>query len=462
MSLKPNVLEALRGRHRGAVLTPDDGGYDEARRIWNARFDKRPGAIARCSGVADVIATIDVAREHDLLLAVRSGGHDYAGNSVCDGGLVIDLSGLTGIRIDPARRRARVEPGVRLGALDREAQAFGLAIPGGTVSTVGVAGLTLGGGSGYLSRKYGLAADNLVSADVVTAGGEFLVASAEENSDLLWGLRGGGGNLGVVTSFEFRLHPVGPEILTAQIFYRLDDAPRVLRAYRDFMLDAPDALQCYAIFLRVPPIPDFPEELHGKVVLDLVMTWADGLDEGERVIAPLRQITEPALQIVAPQPYVTAQQAFDAGVPAGMRWISRANSFEALSDPVLDTAVDRVADMRGPFTMAYFSPEGGGAIGRAAPDATAYGAREAPFVFHVLAGWADAGEDAEVIGWVDDVHEAMAAYRVESLYVNILGDGEEERVASAYGRNHGRLAELKKKYDPGNLFRANHNVKPAA
>lgn len=461
MSLHPDVLKALQGGLRGALLTRDDAGYDEARQIWNARFDKRPGAIVRCTGAADVINAVAVAREHDLLLAVRSGGHDYAGNSMCNGGLVIDLSRLTGIRIDPANRRARVQPGVRWGAFDHEAQAFALATSGGTVSSVGVAGFTLGGGSGNLSRKHGLALDNLVSVDVVTADGEFLVASTEENPDLFWGLRGGGGNLGIVTSFEYELHRVGPTVLTAQVFYRLDDALKVLRAYRDFMAQAPDALQCYAFFFRVPPIPEFPAELHGEVVLDLVITWTDDLEEGERVIMPLRQITEPALEVVAQQSYTAAQQAFDGGVPEGLRWISRAHYMQGLPDSAVDTVVSRVEEMRGAFTMAYFSAEGG-AIGRVPAGSTAYAPREADFAFHVLAGWSEPAEDAEVVDWVSGFHEAMAPHGMDRVYINLLGDGEEERVSSAYGDNHRRLSELKKEYDPSNLFKVNHNVEPAA
>lgn len=461
MDIESRILDELRSTHRGAVLTPTDAGYDEARRMWNARFDRRPAAIARCTGAADAMAAVNVARNHCLDLAVKSGGHAYAGNCVRDGGLLIDLSGMTGIRVDPVARRARVQPGVRWGAFDHEAQVFGLAMTGGTVSTVGVAGFTLGGGSGHLTRRYGLALDNLLSADVVTAGGEFVHASAESHPDLFWGLRGGSGNFGLVASFEFALHPVGPEVLTGQAFYPFERAPEVLRFYRDFMADAPDALQCYAFFLRIPPLAEFPEAFHGKVAIDLMSVYTGPVDEGRQILAPLHELGSAILEFAGAQQYVAVQRAFDAGMPEGQRWFSRAHYLAELSDDAIDVVVAHVEALPGDFSIVYFEPQGG-AVGRADPGSTAFPHRDAAFSFHILPGWSEPGEDSEIMAWGASFHEALAPHATGGVYANLLGDGEEARVRAAYGANHERLRAIKKRYDPKNLFRSNHNVEPAA
>jgi FAD/FMN-containing dehydrogenase len=346
-----SLLASLRERMRGAVLTAEEAGYDEARKVWNGRFDRRPGAIARCTGADDVAAALAAGVRGQVAVAVRSGGHDYAGNSSCDGGLVIDLSQMNGVRVDRAAKTVRVGPGARWAAVDRETQALGLATTGGTVSTVGVAGFILGGGSGHLARKYGLGLDNLISAEVVTVAGDILHASADEHPDLFWGLRGGSGNLGIVTALELRLHELGTEVLAGQVIYPFDQARDALRKYRAFMQDAPDAVQCYAFFLRLPPLPVFPEEAHGKVVLDLLVTYAGDATDGQRHLAPLREFGRPLMDTVAPTPYVALQQAFDAGMPPGNRWYSRAHYLRHLDDAAIDTIVAGSASLPGDFTM---------------------------------------------------------------------------------------------------------------
>jgi FAD/FMN-containing dehydrogenase len=453
------TLRAFRDRLSGELLRPGDGGYDEARALWNGRFDRRPALIARCRTDADVIAAVEFAREYDLELAVKSSGHDYAGNAVGDGGLTIDLTPMDAVRVDPATKTARVQPGARWGAFDREAQAFGLATTGGTVSTVGVAGLTLGGGSGHLTRKYGLACDNLISADLVTADGRLVHADEIENPDLFWGLRGGGGNFGVATSFEFRLHELGPEVLAGQIVHRFSDARTVLRFYRDFMADAPDELQCYAFIIHVPPVAPFPQEFHGETAIDLVVCYAGPIAEGEAALRPLRGFGDPILAAVEPTSYVALQQSFDAGMPAGLRWYSRARYLRGLPDDLIEAVLERTNPLPGPFTMVYFEPEGG-AIGRIDPAATAFPHRNTAYGVHIFPGWMDPGQDAEVMDWAREFHAALAPHSTGGVYVNLLSRDEPDGVRSAYGENYSQLVELKKQWDPRNRFRLNHNITP--
>ena len=455
------ALQSLRQNVEGAVLARGDAGYDEARQIWNRRFDRRPGAIVRCADAADVKKAVDIARERNLLVAVRSGGHDYAGNSMCDDGVVIDLSGMNTVTVDAHARTVRVGPGACWADVDQAAQAQGLVTVGGTVSTVGVAGFTLGGGSGHLSRKYGLALDNLLSADVVTAAGEVLRASERENSDLFWGLRGGGGNFGIVTSLELRLHELTKDVLAGQIIYPFEAAADVLRFYRSFMDGAPDDVQCYAFFLRIPPIPAFPESVHGKVVVDLVVTHAGESEaEAEQDLAPLRGFGAPILDTVALVPYATLQQAFDAGMGGGSRWYSKAHYLRDLADDAIVTILTHVAALPGEFTTAYLGGEDG-AMARVDPHATAFPHRDAPFSLHIFPGWSNAADDDGMIDWARKFHGAMNRYATGGVYANLLGGDEPDGPRSAYGANYKRLSELKAKYDPGNLFRMNHNVEPS-
>jgi FAD/FMN-containing dehydrogenase len=359
--------------------------------------------------------------------------------------------------VDPGARTARVGPGARWRDVDGVTQEHGLATVGGTVSTVGVAGFTLGGGSGYLSRRHGMAVDNLLSAEVVTADGRCVRASADENPDLYWALRGGGGNFGVVTSFEFRLHPVGPQVLAGQLVHPFEDAGRILRLYRDFMDDAPDDVQCYAFVLRIPPIEAFPEKAHGQLAVDLVAFHPD--PEAEAVFQPLLGVGEPILELLQPQPYAALQRSFDAGLPAGQRYESRSHDLSTLSDEAIDVFVDAAGAQTGELTVTYIGA-GGGAVARVAPDVTAFPHRKAPFAFHIMAGWLDPAQDEAVTSWARGFHERMAPFGTGGVYVNVLGTDESHRVKAAYGRNFDRLAEIKRRWDPENLFRLNHNVPP--
>jgi FAD/FMN-containing dehydrogenase len=441
----------------GKVLEPADEGYDAARALWNARFDRRPAVIARCQTTEDVQAAVDFARTHDLQLSVKGGGHAFAANTVGEGGLLIDLSPMKGIEVDPESKTARIQPGLKWGEVDPVTQKHGLSPVGGTVSTVGVAGFILGGGSGYLSRQHGMAVDNLLSVDVVTADGRLVHASEDENPDLFWALRGGSGNFGVVTSFEVRLHEVGPEILTGQIVHRFEDAAAVLRLYRDFMRDAPDEVQCYPFIFHAPPIPEFPAEFHGEIVIDLVVFHSD--PGAKEVFQPLLDFGNPILAFVAPQSYIENQKAFDAGLPAGHRWESRAHQLTALSDELIETVIANVGELPGDFTSAYFDAAGG-AIARVDPSATAYPQREAPCAFHIMAGWISPDRDDEITSWTQAFHDALTPFSTGGVYVNVLGTGEEARVRAAYGPNYDRLVELKRKWDPNNRFRMNHNIEP--
>jgi FAD/FMN-containing dehydrogenase len=458
--LNDAALQPLRDRMRGPVLAPGDDGYDAACTIWNARLADQPAAIAQCTGTADVMAAVDVAHANDLHVAIKSGGHDYAGQSAVEDGLVIDLSLMDGVRIDPDAKTAQVQAGATWGDFDHEAQAFGLATTGVTVSTVGVAGSTLGGGTGYLARKHGLALDNLVAADVVTAEGELVHASEHENTDLFWGLRGGSGNLGVVTSFRFQLHDVGPEVLAGQIVHPMEAADEGLRFYHDFMTNAPDELQVYAFFIHIPPISAFPEEHHGKTALDFVVAYSGDQSTGEDVLQPLRNVGDPILDGVRPQPYTALQQTFDAGVPKGHRWYSKAHYLDSLPNAAIDTVVDYVDPLPGPFSMVYFEPMGG-ATGRVDASATAFPHRDAAYGFHILTGWSAPEKDDDIMAWTRGFHEAMAPHANGSVYVNLLGVDEPDRTSSAYGANYDRLAQIKNAWDPENFFRMNHNVEPA-
>ena len=447
----------LAARITGDVLTPEAPGYDEARSMWNARFDHRPDVIARCADSSDVAAALEHARTDGLRVSVKGGGHSYAANSVADGGLLIDLSSMKSIDVDPGARTATIGAGVTCGDLDAVTQEHGLATPTPTVSSVAVGGAALGGGGGYLSRKYGLTIDNVLSARIVTADGRELTSSPSQHPDLFWALRGGGGNFGVVTALQLRLHEVGPQVLSGQIIYPFSQAAHLLRSFRDFMAQAPEELQVYPFMFRIPPIEAFPTEHHGAPVVDFVLCHQD--PEAVDVVQPLRELGETILDAVAPAPYVQVQQGFDANLPAGQRYYSRAHDIPGLTDATIDTVVKHVPEMRGAFTAAYFDP-GGGAIARVDSSATAYAGRDVPYGFHILAGWPDATEDESVMGWTADFHAAMAPHATGGVYVNLLADDEHDRVPAAYGGNYARLVELKRNWDPGNVFRSNHNIPP--
>ncbi len=449
--------EVLARQLKGDVLEPGDAGYDDARRVWNARFDRRPGLVARCTDAGDVAAAVAAAREDGVRLSVKSGGHAYAGNTVADEGLLLDLSPMKGIEVDPDARTATVEAGVTWRELDAATQEHGLATTGVTSSSVGVAGSTLGGGTGYLSRAFGNAIDNLLSVELVTAAGRRVRASEDEHPELFWAVRGAGANVGVATSFRFRLHEVGPKVLSGQIIHPFDDAGDMLRFFREFIADAPDELQCFPFMFRVPPVEPFPEELHGDPVLDFVVFH---LDPGAAdAVQPLRELGDPILDAVAPTPYTAAQQAFDANLPAGQRYYSKAHDLGGLTDETIGTITDFVPRMEGPLSVAYLEPRGG-AVARVAPEGTAAGGRRAPYSFHVLAGWMDAADDETVMDWARSFHTAMAPHATGGVYVNLIADDEPGRVSTAHS-DVDRLRRVKREWDPANVLRGNHNIAPA-
>ncbi len=454
------TLDNLRGQLRGTLCLPGDAGYDDARSVWNAMIDRRPAAILRARGAADVIRGVKLAREHRLLLAVRGGGHNIAGNAVCDGGLMIDLSLMRSVRVDPAGRTARVEPGATLGDVDRECQAFALATPVGINSTTGIAGLTLGGGFGWLSRAYGLTVDNLASADVVTADGTLVRATEKENADLFWGIRGGGGNLGVVTSFELRLHPVGPEVLAGLIVHPFSAARDVLRAYRELVAQAPDELTCWVVLRKAPPLPFLPPEVHGTEVVVLALCYSGNVAAGEKAAAPFRAIGRPIADAVGPHPFVGWQAAFDPLLTPGRRNYWKSHDFVELQDGLLDALLDAVRRLPSP-ECELFIANLGGAINRVPAGATAYPHRDVQFVLNVHTRWGEPSQDGACKAWARAFYDAAAKFATGGVYVNFMPDDEAGRVRTgAYGPNYDRLARLKAKYDPDNLFRLNQNVPP--
>ncbi|MBW3660948.1 MAG: FAD-binding oxidoreductase [Gemmatimonadetes bacterium] len=455
-------VEALAAGLRGSIARPGDPGYEEARTIWNAMIDRRPGLVVRCRGASDVVQAVRFARQHDLLVAIRGGGHNIAGKAVCDGGLLIDLSPMKGIHVDPDARCARVEPGNSLGDLDRETQLFGLATPTGINSTTGIAGLTLGGGFGWLSRKHGLTVDNLLSADVVTPDGEIVRASEFENPDLFWAIRGGGGNFGVVTSFEFELHPVGPEVLSGLVVHRFDDAPEVLDFYRDFVEEMPDELNVWFVLRKAPPLPFLPEEIHGEPIVILACFYAGDMDEGERLLQPLGAFGDRVADVVGPHPYAGWQAAFDPLLEPGARNYWKSHNFTEIEDGALDAMMKYTESLPSPLSEIFVARLGGEQARRPI-ESTPYPHRDAEFLMNVHTRWEDPADDERCVTWAREFFDATAPFATGGTYVNFLTEDEAERVPDdAYGANYARLAEIKAKYDPDNRFRLNQNVKPAA
>ena len=453
------TLTAFRGRLRGVAALPGEDGYEAARTIWNAMIDRRPALVVRCIGAADVIEAVKLAREENLLVAVRAGGHNIAGAAVCDDGLLIDLSLMKSVRIDPASRKARVEPGATLADFDREAQAFGLATPLGINSTTGVAGLTLGGGFGWTTRKFGLTIDNLLSADVVTANGAFVRASETEHPDLFWALRGGGGNFGVVTSFEFRLHPLGPQVLSGLVVHPFEEAATLLREFRRITDEAPDELVVWAVMRKAPPLPFLPAEWHGREVLIFAACYAGDMAEGEKATRPLRALGKPIADVISPHPFVGWQTAFDPLLTPGARNYWKSHDFADLSDAAIDVIVRAVGALPSPECEVFIAHVGG-AMARVAPDATAWANRQAHFIMNAHTRWRDKSEDATCVAWARGFYEASAPFAAGSVYVNFMPEDESGRVENAYGANYRRLAEIKLRYDPDNRFRMNQNIQP--
>jgi FAD/FMN-containing dehydrogenase len=458
------AVEELARGFGGELIGQEHAAYDQARKVWNGMFDRRPALVARCTSPADVIAAVGFARANGLTVAVRGGGHAAAGHGTCDGGMVIDLSPMKAIRVDTAAKTARAEAGMTWGEFDAATQQHGLAVTGGRFSTTGIAGLTLGSGSGWLERKCGLTADNLLAAEVVTADGRHVTASADENADLFWGLRGGSGNFGIVTSFTYRLHDVGPLIYGGMMVALPDRAEAILKWAREEMPDAPDDLGGGVAFVSAPPEPFVPAEMHFKPIIGVIVCWTGDHAEGERVIAPLREVAQPVMDMVQPMPYTALQSMLDAGGPHGTSAYMKAEFLPELTDEAIATLIEYGGSRPGPMVQLLMEPMRG-AISRAGEDDTALGRREVPWCYHALSLWMDDGQQATAdahVAWAKDLAAAIAPHTTPGVYLNYTSDVGEERVRSSYGaEKYDRLVALKDKYDPENVFRLNQNIRPS-
>jgi FAD/FMN-containing dehydrogenase len=459
--LDEETVQAFDAGLGGELLRPDHDGHDEARRIWNGMIDRRPTLIARCTGTADVIEAVDFARENGLLLSVRGGGHNIAGHAVCEGGLMIDLSPMKGLWVDPASRTARAQPGVTLGELDRETQLHGLAAVLGFISTTGIAGLTLGGGFGYLSRKHGWTTDNLLSVQIVTADGRLVRASADENEDLFWAVRGGGGNFGIVTSFEYRLHPVGPHVLAGLILHPLEDVEEVFRFYRSFAAQAPEELTTFMVFRLAPPAPFVPKEWHGKPEVGIGACHVGPVEQAIKDLAPLKESGSPFADVVVEKTYCEQQSMLNATQPPGRHYYWKSEYLPGIEEEMIPTIVEHVRRITS-SRSAVFLFHLGGAIARHREEETATGNRDVEFVLNVMASWEPGPAEAHV-GWARALWGELRRYSTGGVYVNFLTEEEgAERLKAAYrGTNYARLVRLKAIYDSDNLFRHNQNIKPA-
>jgi FAD/FMN-containing dehydrogenase len=455
---KPTI-EQLRARVRGDVITPQDTGYEEARRVYNAMIDRRPRVVVRCANAGDVMAGVEFAREHQLDLAVRGGGHSVPGFGTCDDGVVIDLSRMRSVRVDPQTRTARAEGGATWGDFNHAAHAFGFATTGGIISTTGIAGLTLGGGIGYLSRGCGLSCDNLVSADVITADGRLRIASERENQDLFWALRGGGGNFGVVTSFEYRLHPV-QDIYGGVMFYELREAATILRFFREFIAKAPEELGGFPAFQIAPPLPFIPAPRHGDTFIAIVACWAGPIDQGERMFQPFHDVAPVVAEHVGPMPYPALNSAFDALYPPGqLQHYWKANFVTELTDAAIQAHVQHGPKVPVVNSTVHIYPING-ACHRVASDATAFAYRHANFATVIAGMWPDPAQNAANIKWVRDYYAATAPHSEEGGYVNFMAADDQDRIQANYKGNYQRLVTVKRTYDPGNLFHMNQNIRP--
>ena len=458
-SIDKAAVSGLAANFQGQLIQPGDPTYDSVRQIWNGQIQRKPALIARCSGVADVIAAVRFGREHALRPSVRGGGHAVAGHAICHDGLVVDLSTMTGSRVDPASQTIQVQGGCLNAHLDRESQAFGLAATTGFVSHTGIGGLTLGGGIGHLMRKFGLAIDALRSCDVVTADGDFVVANDRENADLFWGLRGGGGNFGIVTNFTFELQPLGPTVLAGMVVWPMDDARLVLRFLREFLADAPDEVGIMANLRLAPPLPIIPAELHGKPIIALIATYAGPVHEGEKILRRIREVATPAVSAIVPKLYAAHQRMFDAAVPHGRHYYWKAHKLGPLTDQIIDVVAEHCAQITSPLsTVPIFSF--GGAVARVPSDATAFANRDAAHDISIVASWLpeDISEANRHIDWVRRFFNALQPHS-RGVYVNFMSDDAGDRIRVAYSDQQWiRLTALKAKYDRTNFFRMNANI----
>jgi FAD/FMN-containing dehydrogenase len=458
--LTSTAIKEFKTGFAGSVLLPDNPQYDEVRQIWNAMIDRRPSMVARCTSPADVVHALNFVRQHNVPFSLRGGGHNIAGNAVCDEGVMIDLSPMKKVDIDQQHHQGHVEPGCTLAEFDTAAQAYGLATPLGINSTTGVAGLTLGGGFGWLSRKYGLTVDNLLGVDVVTADGQQLHASESENADLFWGLRGGGGNFGIVTRFTFQLHPVGPNVLCGLIVFPFEQAKSVITQFARFTETMPDELNVWMVTRKAPPLPFLPEEVHGKEIVAFALCYAGDPAEGEKLIEPLRGFGTAYGEHIGVQPYTDWQQAFDPLLTPGARNYWKSHNFLTLDEGVIDTIIDYASTLPSPQCEIFIATLGGQAS-RVDPQAMAYSSRDANYVLNVHARWETAADDARCITWARDFFARSQPFASGGAYVNFLTEDETDRIAFAYGASYERLVAIKKQYDPENLFRINQNIRPA-
>ena len=453
------AIARIKGTIKGRVLAPDDPNYDQARQIWNAMIDRRPAVIVQPADAADVGPAIQFSRANALEISVRAAGHNIAGNAVCNGGMMIDFSNMRNVRVDAGKKRATVGPGATLADLDNATQQHGLATPVGINSTTGIAGLTLGGGFGWLTRKHGMTIDNLISAEVVTAGGKGLRASEKDNAELFWALRGGGGNFGVVTEFEFALHPVGPEILAGLIVFPFAQAKQVLTRYRQFANAAPEDLNVWAVLRQAPPLPFLPENVHGQEVVVLPIFYAGVVAEGQKLVERLRTFGDVLGEHIGAQPYTQWQKAFDPLLAPGARNYWKSHNFTELSDGAFDAIIEYAGKLPSP-QCEIFIGHIAGVANRVAPDATAYMHRDAKFVLNVHGRWDSPAQDASGVEWARAFFNASAPYASAGAYVNFMTEEEGNRVAAAYGSNYDRLVQIKRRYDPENIFHLNQNIKP--
>ncbi|PTN08317.1 FAD/FMN-containing dehydrogenase [Mangrovibacterium marinum] len=456
---KSETVAGLKQKVQGRVVMPDDREYNEVRQIWNAMIDKKPAVIVQCANAKDAQMALRYAKENELDLSIRGAGHNIAGNSLCDGGLVVDFIRMNKVRVDAGKKKAYVEPGATLGDVDKACQASGLALPVGINSTTGIAGLTLGGGFGWLSRKYGMTIDSLTSVDMITAEGEAVHASSSENSDLFWAVRGGGGNFGIVTQFEFDLHNIGTEVFAGLLVFPYAQAKQVLAHYRDYILSTPVEFNAWVVMRKAPPLPFLAEDVHGQDVLVAAICYFGGAEEGEKLVAPMRTFGDPMGEHIGMAPYTAWQQAFDPLLTPGFRNYWKSHNFTELHDGLFSAMIDYAGKMPSPHCEIFIGVVAG-KTNEVPADATAFSSRDMKFVMNVHGRWEAAADDDKCIGWSREFFKASAPYASGGAYVNFMTEEEASRVKAAYGVNYERLAQLKAKYDPLNTFRMNQNIKP--
>ena len=462
IELPPETIKAFAESLRGQLIEPASADYDDARKIWNAMIDRRPAYIAKCAGVADIRACVRFAREHELLTSVRGGGHNVGGNALCDDGLVIDLSNMNSVRVDPSTNSVAVEPGARLGEVDHETQEFGLIVPSGIVTTTGAAGLTLGGGLGWLSRAWGLTADHLLAADIVTAEGELVTASEDQNQDLFWAIRGGGGNFGIVCRFEFQAREFGPIAACGPVFYPMSEAPQVLQFYRQFTAAEPRNVTTFAVMRRAPAAPFLDPAVHGTPIIGIVAAYGGPAEEGMEALRPIKEFGNPLADLIMPKPYVAHQSLFDAGQPDGGYYYWKSHFFDQLTDEMLDAMIRAGEAIESPMSILVLAHLAG-AVAQVSDDDTAYPNRQAPFTMNINGSWSDPSDSEQHTDWVKDTHSLLTPYATGSAFMNFVADEGKDAVVAIYGEEkYRRLQVVKDKWDPANFFRFNQNIKPTS